>query len=246
MTRLRVLHQFQSGSGADAELIELTQGTRKEEGCLEAEAYRNFEHADRLAIVELWEDQYVYGAYWERRLQAIGDAAAPRSSALFDNEPAQSEFYSLQYFRRPDRVWEAADHADKPTKIAWPAGDGVRIISQSGASNLEEWLPTGLANARETRREPGCIQFDHLGSLEFATHALLLELWSPNQAIYDAHWQLRIKTNAAMAGVRRVSTERIHGASGIEFYRYQRFTHLYDRWLPAELERWSETVIWPD
>jgi quinol monooxygenase YgiN len=245
MSALRVLHQLVRPVADDAQLIGAAQATRSEPGCLEAECYRNIEQPQQLAVVELWADQWSFSEYWSRRLLEEGQDAPLRSSEDAGYEHAATEFYAYALFHRPDRAWQPIESRENG-KIFWPASNGVRILSQAAASNLEEWIPWGLSNARETRREPGCLQFDHLQSIEFPEHVLLLELWQPPQSIYDAHWQLRLKSNANALGIRREPVPRRLGTAGIEFYRYQRFVHLYDRWLPAEVDRWSETILWPD
>lgn len=244
MTSIRALHQLAAGESQNAELVDYVQRARKEPGCMEAECYRSIDDPGSVAIVELWRDQHSYGDYWARVLEDPGQGVVLRAASRHAQGDSGSEFYRHQYFQR-DRIWVAVDHQDRTQKVFWPAAGSVRIVIQGSQANVEETLPALLDNARETRREPGCLQFDWLRSVEFPNHMLLLELWG-DQAIYDAHWQLRIKTGSGGGGAVREPAPRQQGSNGQEFYRYQPFTHLYDRWVPADVTKWSETVIWAD
>ncbi|MFG1667698.1 putative quinol monooxygenase [Streptomyces sp. Y7] len=242
MTATRVLHQLTDSENRDAELIEHVQRVRKEAGCTEAECYRSALDPQKVAIVELWQDQYAYGDYWTRVLSSADPGPVLRSASSQAQGESASEFYRHQYFY-PDPVWVAAGHKDRTQKIFWPAGDGVRVIIQTSMPNVDAALPALLENMRETQREPGCLQFELLRSIEFPNHILLLELW-PSQQIFDAHWQLRMKVGSDEEAPE--PAPRQQGSNGMEFYRHQPFQHLYDRWMPAEVTKRSETVIWPD
>ena len=244
MTSIRALHQLVADGSQDAGLVDYVQRVRKEPGCLEAECYRSLVDPKNVGIVELWQDQHSYGDYWARVLDRPEQDAVLRTASQHPQGESSSEFYRLQYFY-PDRVWVAVDHQDRTQKIFWPTSGSVRIIIQGSQANIDETLPAVLENVRETLREPGCLQFEQFRSIEFPNHMMLLELWR-DQAIYDAHWQFRIKTGSGSAGVVREPAPRQQGSNGLEFYRYQPFTHLYDRWVPANVANWSETVIWAD
>jgi quinol monooxygenase YgiN len=240
---IRALHQLVADDSQGAELVDYVQRVRKQPGCVEAECYRSVDDPRNAGIVELWRDQHAYGDYWTRVLDSPEQDVVLRAAAQPGPGRAGSEFYRHQYFYR-DRIWVPVDHRDRTQKVRWPASGSVRIIIQNSQSNVDTIAPVLLGNARETRREPGCLQFEWFRSIEFRNHMLLLELWQ-DQAIYDAHWHLRIATGSGGA-VAREPAPRQQGSNGLEFYRYQPFTHLYDRWLPADVTRWSETVIWAD
>lgn len=244
MSGVRALHQLVADGIQESEFVDYVQRLRKEPGCTEAECYRSVEDPRNIGVVELWQDQHAFGDYWARQLEGPDQGVVLRAASSQAQGESSSEFYRHQYFY-PDRIWVAVDHKDRTQKVFWPASGAVRIIIQGSQANVEDTLPALLENARETSREPGCLQFDWFRSLEFPNHTLLLELWR-DQAIYDAHWQLRIKTGSGGGGAVREPAPRQQGSNGLEFYRYEPFTHLYDRWVPADVTRWSETVIWAD
>ena len=124
----------------------------------------------------------------------------------------------------------------------------MRIIGQHTRKIVEDTLPRLAGYSIETRREPGCIQFEHFHSIEFDPDTLTLELWQ-DQVIYDLHWQLRAKTRITgatfgSAGGSSERPDRLQGTNGYEFYQQLPFQHLYDRWLPIEPSKWSESVTW--
>ncbi|MCL3819413.1 antibiotic biosynthesis monooxygenase [Aeromicrobium wangtongii] len=236
------MHELRAEPAQDTQLAEHARTLREEPGCLEAEWYRSLAGGGRVALVALWDDEVAYGRHWARVLSASdsGDPVLRGASARGQGETG-GEFYRHQPYRL-DTTWIPADHREDVAKIHWPAGGAVRIICQNSQSNVDEITPALLDNARETGREPGCVQFEWFTSVELAGHMLLLELWQ-DQVVYDAHWAFRLKTGSGALPARQ-STERAQGTNGLEFYQHQPFTHLYDRWLPVDLGRWSETVIW--
>ena len=123
----------------------------------------------------------------------------------------------------------------------------MRIISQNSRTNPEATLPQLVAYSEETRKEPGCLQFEHFHSIEFEPHTMNLELWT-DQVTYDAHWRLRGRSRAS--GSPRASAgegerpPRQQGTNGFEFYQQAPFQHLYNRWLPADVHHWSSSVRW--
>lgn len=126
----------------------------------------------------------------------------------------------------------------------WPAISPVRILVTASLADIDELAPALKVEIAQTRREPGCVEYAFYRSVEFPAHLAVLELWQ-DQGVYDAHWQLRMKTGRAGAGGGE-NAPREHGSNGFEFYRQQTFMHLYDRWLPTAEINWSETIAWPD
>lgn len=224
---LRALYEFTASPGRDTELGSYAANVRTEPGCVEAEAYRSVTDPSHVAVVQLWADQYAFSEHWRR------------SHVLDASEVARAEFYPHQYFDL-DGAWVAQEHEGRNSGIVWPNSGSVRVLIQGSAADLDAALPSTLDNARETLREPGCLQFDWLRGIEFTHHTLLLELWQ-DQRIYDAHWQLRLKTGPSGPPP---AAPRSVGSEGLEFYRFQTFIHLYDRWLPSDVNSWSETIVW--
>lgn len=249
MSQIRALHELTVDQSRDAELVEYATRLREEPGCVEAECYRSEEQLDQVAMVALWEDQYAYAEHWARvlegRTSGHGNGQSKdlilRAATARQSGEAGAEFYRHQPYLL-EGTWLPPGHKDREAKICWPASGPVRIICQNSQANVEEITPALLDNARETRREPGCLQFAWLRSIEFPDHMLLLELWH-DQALYDAHWLFRIKTGSGALPSRRPAP-RQHGGNGLEFYQHQPFAHLYDRWQPVAPDRWSETVTW--
>ncbi|MFD4506234.1 antibiotic biosynthesis monooxygenase [Streptomyces sp. NPDC058457] len=249
---LRVVHQRVVEPGAQAAWSAYAAGLRDSKGCLEAEVYRSLDDPERLAVVELWEDDGAFGRAWgellaEGTLPPGLSSSPPKSVA---GAGSVSEFYRHGYTDRASGNWLPTSRADEAWRVAWPARGQVRVVIQTSTRpTQEEPWPGGVEALLETRREPGCLQFEVFAGVEFEQDGLLLELWE-DQSRYDAHWRLRTRVReaggAGGGGARPVQHERGQGNNGVEFYRHQPFVHLYDRWLPVAPEAWSDTVAWPD
>ncbi|MET8948897.1 antibiotic biosynthesis monooxygenase [Streptomyces sp. NPDC004542] len=241
MTAIRVLHQFHAGEEQEERLLAYTRRLRKETGCLEAEHYRSVVAPASIAVVELWEDQYLYGEHWARALEEAEPDVVLGAVSGRTQSGATSEFYRHEYYQ-PGRVWLPVAQQGRTQKVFWPAAGAVRVLYQGSPADTDAVLEEVAEGVRETRREPGCLQFEWFRGTEFPGHVLVLELWQ-DQTAYDAHWLLRISTGSGGDGGEQAP--RRQGTNGLEFYRGQEFTHLYDRWLPADVARRSETVVWP-
>jgi quinol monooxygenase YgiN len=233
---VRVIHRFGDQTADVADLVGYAKQTRDEVGCLEAECFTGLTGEPITAVAELWEGETAYARAWGSALQSR------RAGLLFGHGRPESEFYQHRYFHPDDGAWVGDGQAASGDKIFWPAAGPVRVVIQTSMPDVDAFAPGLQANAAETRREPGCVAFEWCRSAESEHHVLLLELWE-SQALYDAHWALRLRTSPP--GPPPSPAPREHGTNGTEFYRYQPFTHLYDRWLPADPSRWSAAVIWP-
>lgn len=241
MTAIRALHPLPADTDP-TEAAGYAQRLRERPGCVEAECYRGIVDQDEVFLVTLWADQADHDRHWASVLADPGDDLVHAAVRPDAPEPAPAEFYRHARFHL-DRAWIADRFADQEPKIFWPAAGPVRIIIQSSFADPEGALPELIDNERATRREPGCLQYLRAQSVEYPEHFLLLELWR-DQAVYDAHWHLRLKTGSG--GRAAEPAPRRLGTNSLEFYRHQPFRHLYDRWLPADVSRWSETIVWPD
>lgn len=238
---LRVLHRFTVPETNDERLVAECHATRQYAGCLEAEAYRAVGSPTTVAVVELWEDEHAYGAYWSATLLHTD---APLSLELARTDSSETEFYRQQHFRPENGIWQARDADTAVRPVVWPARGPIRILIQScflDTAEEREWI---ARNDAETQREPGCLEFRWMRGIEDPRHVLLAELWE-SQQIYDRHWALRLATGSG-GNPNRVRTERSFGTNGAEFYRLQEFRHHYDRWLPRNASDWSSTIEWPD
>lgn len=234
---VRVIHRFPAGTADVGSLISYAKQARDEPGCLESECYRGLAGEPVTALIELWEDESAYARSWGSAVRT------GRADLLLGHgHRPESEFYPQQYFQPDNGAWVADGQARDAGRIFWPAAGPVRLAIQTAMPDVDAIAPGLQANAAETRREPGCVAFEWLRGAEFDHHALLLELWQ-SQAVYDAHWALRLKTSPP--GPPPPPAQRLHGTNGTEIYRHHLFTHLYDRWLPADPARWSAAVIWP-
>ncbi|GAB7008005.1 hypothetical protein JCM18899A_54840 [Nocardioides sp. AN3] len=213
---------------------------RDELGASEAEAYAAVNDDGLFALVEVWPSQAQYAEHWASAV------ANPKEDWLLGqlhdaaNDMSPSEFYMVEPFG-PGAAWTATAIGAQKSAIVWPGRGAVRVVLQIGLTDSAQLRANLVADQMLTRREPGCLQYQWLRSVDVAEHFLLLELWE-NQFVYDKHWSLRTKTGSA--GGEMPMVERKRGTGGIEFYRQQEFTHLYDRWLPADVRSWSETVVW--
>ncbi len=241
MAALRVVHQFE-GSPYAAH-AERAARVRAEAGANEVEVYRSIDCSSRLAVLERWADEAAFAAHVDAARRAETDAVlVHRRDAGVAAIP--SEIYVHQTFRS-DRIWlagETGDAVSRASAVAWPARGAVRIVLQLCLVTTDALLGALRADQEATRLEPGCRQYEWVQSAETPEHVALLELWD-DQQVYDHHWHLRLKTGPQAIDMN--FAERTRGANGIEFYRHQPFTYLYDRWLPADQAQWSETVVWP-
>lgn len=247
MTQLRVVHQFTGAAGLGADATAYAKASREFAGVVESEAFVALDGPDRIALVQLWESQQSFSTFWNDVVKNTKDGNFVFSQIGKALPVDGTEFYIQQAFI-PARIWKSTEFAEVEPAIIWPANGGVRVVVQMASPD-----PSGARAGFEvdqelTRRESGCGEYNWMQSTEFEQDFLLLETWE-SQFIYDNHWNMRIKTRERAAGGADGGNpppraERGHGAGGIEFYRQQVFHHLYDRWLPTDPAKWSETVIW--
>lgn len=239
MPRIRALHQVAvAGDDQLAKLMEVVTQVRAQPGCHQAEAYVSADGTS-VVIVELWSDTVSHGRYW-----CTADSGNPVLRAL-SQEQTTSEFYRHQDFV-PGTKWTPASDDPSVTKIEWPAAGPVRIIVSGSSDNVGAMVEAVAADTDRTRREAGCMQFDWFHGIEFPTQFMLLELWR-DQAIYDAHWQLRVASGAggANGGGTAPPPARHRDPGDFEFYRHETFRRVDGRWAPTDILRRSQTVIWP-
>lgn len=252
MASLRVLHLLCRRAGDDEDLLAHSAAARATSGCQEAEVYRAFERRENVALLELWSDEFAYGERW-RKLVESGEAfrTVLRSSAERTYGPDGSEFYWQQIYAIKDGVWTPPEDHERSSAVMWASGAPVRIIGKGTRGQIRETMADLIAYSEETRREPGCLQFEHHQSIEPDAEgdSVNLELWT-SQVIYDRHWALRrrsVAAGVALASGAPRSAERParrFGGNGYEYYQYVRYTHLYDHWRPEDVDRWSESVRW--
>lgn len=235
---LRILHQFRAPASADDRLTAEAATTRGLPGCQEAEAYRGLSEPERVAMVQLWDDEDAYASYLTAVMAAELDSLPIE---LAGRDQAQTEAYPHTYFAPVDQVWTAQGQ-DVSRRIVWPARGPVRIVIQSCFANTAAEAPELLDNERKTRREPGCTDYAWLHGIDDNRHILLLESWA-DQRLYDQHWILRCRTRGTNSARQRA--ERAYGTNGAEFYRQDELRWHYDRWLPTDDNAWSNTVAWP-
>lgn len=236
-----------SGSGAGATGADLTHDeiagyatdVRTVDGLVESEAHVAIDDDAELVIVQVWQSEAAFSAHWESQLEQYRDD--PFSRAVLTGAVA-SEFYPLHTFTAVDGAWMTEQHCDRTPRIVWPARGALRLVLTMADGDIDGSLPRMLAEMASAALEPGCEEYRWYRSLENPRAGVVLERWQ-DQVAFDAHWHLRRKT------MRPQPTPAPGSGLGprvLEFYRLQEFTHLYDRWFPAELHQRSETVVWPD
>ncbi|OZD68871.1 hypothetical protein CH272_28085 [Rhodococcus sp. 05-340-1] len=243
MAALRVIHQLRAGDSQESDLLEYTHRLRKQDGCTEAEHFRSLTDPEHVAVLELWDDEFAFGNSWAQSLSEQNANVILRAAAAQPQGESGTEFYRHQGFLPGERSWTPIGRDVAEQKIVWPAAGSVRIVIQQSQHDLDAAVDALISNRAETLREPGCVTFDFFRGTEFPDDMLLLEVWH-DQAVYDAHWAMRIRTGSVGGGGE--PSPREHGTNGFEFYRQQRFVHLYDRWFPADVSNWSEAVVWAD
>jgi quinol monooxygenase YgiN len=240
MRPIRVIHQFENPSSPNEEFAAYARSVRGVDGATEAEAYADIDGDATIAYVELWCDEKAYADHWSKAPgDSVLDDLLRQRVARLGAKPA--EFYPYQLFQL-DRAWIADDRKEWRPAIVWAADGGVRVALQLGLRPSDELRHRLVIDQQKTRLEPGCLEYRWFQGVDVPEHFLLLELWE-SQFIYDNHWNLRLKVGSNEPPL--PMTERERGAMGIEFYRQRQFIHLYDRWLPSEPTRWSETIVWP-
>ena len=242
MGQLRVLHRI---AADDDDLVAYAAGARSQDGCLEAEPYRPITGNGHALLVERWADESAFSRFWRGAPEGRPGPALLRA-AVSAAAAAPSEIYVRRTFSK-QRGW-ADDALPDGSVIAWPGRGPVRVLVVTSVVDPAAARAGFGTDEAATRREPGCQGYDWCRSLVDPHHFCLAELWE-SQPIYDAHWLLRLKVaEAAQARgatpQRRVPGPRSLGENGVEFYRHQPFRHHYDRWLPADVAAWSETVSW--
>jgi quinol monooxygenase YgiN len=232
---------------------------RAEEGCLQYELFRSIEFPENLAQLELWESETAYDRHWRRlrdELASAGLLADPSAHLSAPNHHGMPhaprreglngvELYPYARFvRSPADVWVHAEEAQRIDSVRWPAWSAVRIIIQT---NMPVEADAGaIKTSLDTRKEPGCLQFEHYRGIEFPENTVLFELWHDPE-IYDIHYLNRIKERmfgGATPSPSRGSVERRYGQTGFEWYQHTFFLELDGIWQPENPAYRVSTVRW--
>lgn len=239
---LRVVHRVRAagadGSASQHEVADYARNVRTGDGLVESDAHVAIDDDTELVVVQVWQSEAAFSAHWESQLERRDD---PFTHAVLAGAVA-SEFYSLQRFAAVDGAWMTEQHRDRTPRIVWPARGALRLVLTMADGDIDGSLPRMLAEMASAALEPGCEEYRWYRSLENPRAGVVLERWQ-DQVAFDAHWHLRRKT---MRPQPTPAPGTGLGPRVLEFYRLQEFTHLYDRWFPAELRQRSETVVWPD
>jgi quinol monooxygenase YgiN len=242
--RLRVVHWF-SGSASREELLTYCEAVRGVAGGAEAGCFQNIEEESSLLVIELWRSTDDFADYW--RSAAMGEVNDTLLQFASENVPGwrRTELYMEQRFVHGhadvDGDFRPESSSDRKPIVSWPSRGSVRLVISVTLKNLDDAIAGFVHNARDTRREPGCLEYHWWRNLELPDQVLLLELWQ-SQSVYDHHWQLRHKTGHV---ARRGSASERPKSNALELYRCEAFRFLYDRWLPVDQAEWSATIAWP-
>lgn len=256
MPSVRVLYcSNQRGLEAETERLRArAAAVRAEPGCLEFDTFRDVEHPENFAQLELWASPQAFDAHWQRSkaaglLAGVQNLTAPhhRGTPEYPRRDGNNgaEFYRYQPFALTGRTFSALDPADRIEALRWPSRGGVRIIINSSTD------PAGdaafAAYSDETRAQQGCLEFSFYRSLEFPENNLHLELWQGPPAVYDEHFYLRTVQQLYGIGLPRPPTtalERRYGGTGFEFYQHGFFTLVDDVWQPEDPAERLATIRW--
>jgi len=256
--RLAVQSNVASKERVEAALA-AAKDVRAEEGCLQYELFRGIEHPENLTQLELWQSEAAYDRHWQclrgepARAGLLADGSARLSAPNHHGMPhaprreglSGVEIYLHQRFiRSPADVWVRADEEQRIDSVRWPAWSAVRIIIQL---NMPIEAESGtIKTSLETRKEPGCLQFEHYRSIEFPENTALLELWRDAE-IYDIHYLNRIK-DRMFGGITpspsRGAVDRRYGESGFEWYQHTFFVEIDGIWQPENPAHRTVTVRW--
>lgn len=236
---LRVLHDI-TGRVDRPRLVEAAAALRDVPGCVSAEVYASMIGDDHTALTMVFERESDYWSAWSNAPQAYADL----HDVLTDDDLCVTEFSLVTSFGIADGVWAPADADRDARRIFWPARGEIRIAIQYAVEPNDEMRGLVRPEVIETRREPGCLQYDWMENVELPEHLLLLEIWS-DQVIYDRHAQKRVDTAAFRGDSKRRRTEPQRGITSLEFTRRQTFQLQYDRWMPADVADYSASIHWP-
>lgn len=236
---LRVLHDITGPVDRDR-LVAAAVALRAVDGCVSAEVYASIIGDEHTALTLVFAHETDYWSVWTSPPKAY----AALHDVLTDDALCVTEFYEIVNFGISDGVWAPADADRSARRIFWPARGQVRIAIQYAVEPNDEMRTLVLPEVTETRREPGCLQYDWMENLELPEHLLLLEVWS-DQVIYDRHAQMRVDTAPFRGESKRTRTEPTRGLTSLEFYRRQVFRVQYDRWMPADESGYSASIHWP-
>ena len=236
---LRVLHDI-TGPVGRGQMISAATALRDAPGCVSAEAYASMIGDEHTALTMVFEHESDYWAAWSNPPKAYSDL----HNVLTDDAHCVTEFYEITDFGVANGVWAPKGTDRDARRIFWPARGEVRIAIQYAVAPNDEMRALVAPEVAETRREPGCLQYDWMESLELPEHLLLLEIWS-DQVIYDRHAQMRVDTATFRGDSKRVRSEPSRGLTSLEFYRRQMFRVQYDRWMPADVAEYSASIHWP-
>lgn len=222
------------------------QAIRARGGIVQAEQYRslglldNGEQEATTAVAILAESEAVYSDLIRdlKQYPAFAELVQHGRIELYDQSS-----YGLAEGRWAPLPEPGAD-ALPQSVITWPARGEVSIIIQGAYEPNVEMRALTAAEIADTRREPGCVFYAWMDNVELPNHLMLLEVWA-DQRIYDAHWFGRMATGEYRGDSGRVATTPERGAASREFYRRQQFEFHYGRLLPASIDNYSETIVWP-
>lgn len=230
-TPIRVVHRI---AQAPAGLLEDIQAVRKLEGCLQAELYKTLSDTDEdHAVAFLFESEAAY----VELVSALGEYPALRTTVM----DGDSEIYRQEKYALADGRWVPESGFDG--RLVWPAEGAVSIVIQGAYEPNASMRELTAVEIAETRREPGCEYYAWFENVELDNHLMLLEVWA-DQVIYDAHWFGRTKTADYRGDSGRAPATPERGEASREFYRQQAFEFQYGRMVPAQVSRYSESVVW--
>ncbi|WOQ16805.1 putative quinol monooxygenase [Raineyella sp. W15-4] len=240
---LRVLHEFHDLPDPGP-LREETAVLRRAPGCASAELYASLDGSAFHVLTMLWETEEAYDAFWRRALAGDYPVLTDLVTGAYADTSVTTEFYRREIFALRDGVWEPERLGESHRAIRWPAAGAVRVVIQHAVQASPAMYERIGAEVAETRREEGCLVYHWCEDVDLPGHLLLVELWA-DQVIYDRHWALRGATAAFRGDTLRIPARPQRGPETREFYRRQRFRHLYERWLPADSYAYATTVSWP-
>lgn len=129
----------------------------------------------------------------------------------------------------------------------------VRVVISSNSRDVDGLVSGLIEQAKEIRKEPGCLQFEFFRGNEFPENLVQAELWESQEA-YDNHWKLHgskciFLENPVMLQAPYhhgpTSYPRRHGVSGVEFYHHNFFQQVDGTFTPTDLSVRSESIRWP-
>lgn len=115
---IRILIQVTGNPTDPAQpLVDLSYGTRQEEGCLEFTFFRSVDFPENLALLESWASPAIYDRHWQFRLSQNSPPPPPAPERRYGE--TTFEWYPECHFILKNGCWVAEEPAKRMDTVFW-------------------------------------------------------------------------------------------------------------------------------